>query len=499
MSKKDTQKPSGTVDRVEVAIIGAGFAGLAMAIALRQAGIQSFRIYERANELGGTWRDNQYPGAACDVQSHLYSYSFEPNPRWSRMFASAEEIQAYALHCVRKYNLRSATRLNTTIERAVYDDAQGRWTLEAACGHRVEARSIVIGTGGLSRPGFPKIDGIDDFEGAIFHSAEWQHDFDLRGKRGAVVGTGASAIQIIPAIAPEVASLTVFQRTPAWVIPKPDRAISTREQSLYARLPLLQKLQRARLYTQLDPRSVVFAYTPSLMKPVELHAKHYLRSVLRDPAIAEAMTPSYTIGCKRILMSNNYYQAFNRANVQLETGKDGAIARIVPEGIETADGRTHALDVIIMCTGFQSPDDLAPFEIVGRDGRSLAEVWGINAEAYKGTTIHGFPNLYMLVGPNVGLGHSSMILMIEAQVKYAVQAMKLLRSRDLKSVEVKAAAQASYNKAIHKRLERSVWATGCGAWYVNSEGRNTTLWPGSTTEFKWRMRNFDDDAYVLEI
>lgn len=482
-------------DIVDTAIIGSGFAGLAMAIQLQRAGLDNFRIYERADELGGTWRDNQYPGAACDVQSHLYSLSFEPNPLWSRMFACAEEIQAYVLHCVRTYDLRRRTRTNTTIVRADYNEETGRWLLRAADGHTIDARAIVSGTGGLSQPALPKIAGIDRFAGALFHSAQWDHSIDLRGKRVGVVGTGASSIQIVPAIASEVAKLTVFQRTPAWVLPKPDREISEREQNLYARFPILQRLQRARLYAKLDPRSVAFNNFPVLMKPFELEAKWHIRSAIKDEALAQALTPKYHIGCKRILMSNDYYPAMARDNVDLQTGTSGAIQEIVEEGILTADGTLHELDIIVMATGFQTGDSLAPFPIYGRDGQSLTECWGINAEAYKGTTVHGFPNLFILVGPNTGLGHSSMILMIEAQVGYTLQALQLLKSRGLRSLEVSRSAQSRYNERLHARLEKSVWATGCNAWYTNSEGRNTTMWPGTTTEFIYRMRDFDQDAY----
>lgn len=482
-------------DLLEVAIVGSGFAGLAMAISLKQADITNFRIYERASELGGTWRDNQYPGAACDVQSHLYSYSFEPNPLWSRMFAPATEIQDYVLHCIRKYDLRRHTTVNTTIVSSEWLNDQGVWRITTHDDQVIHARSLVTGTGGLSQPNYADIPGLDSFKGRCFHSATWDHSFDLRGKRVAVVGTGASAIQIVPAIADQVSKLTVFQRTPAWVLPKPDREISPREQHLYARIPALQKLQRARLYTQLDPRSVAFAYAPALMKPVEWRAKMYIRSIVNKRTTADALTPSYTIGCKRILMSNDYYQAFNKPNVRLETGSTGAIRSIIPEGVVTQDGRVHEVDAIIMCTGFQSADALAPFEIRGRYNRTLDQAWGNNAEAYKGTTVHGFPNMYMLVGPNTGLGHSSMILMIEAQVKYASQAIQFRRSRGLQSLDVTLSAQKAYNAAIHKRLDNTVWATGCGAWYTNSEGRNTTLWPGSTTEFKWMMRHFDESAY----
>lgn len=429
------------------------------------------------------------------MQSHLYSLSFEPNPLWSRMFACAEEIQAYMLHCVRKYDLRRRTRTGTNIVRAEFNEETGRWLLTSADGHTVDARSVVSGTGGLSQPGMPKIPGIDRFSGALFHSAQWDHNVDLRGKRVGVVGTGASAIQIVPALAPDVEKLTVFQRTPAWVLPKPDREISPREQSLYARFPFLQKLQRARLYATLDPRSILFNRFPAAMKPAEMQAKRHIRSAVKDEARADALTPSYQIGCKRILMSNDYYPAFARENVDLQTGATGAIRKIVPEGVITADGTLHELDVIVMATGFQSADALAPFEIRGRDGRSLSEVWGINAEAYRGTTVHGFPNLYILVGPNTGLGHSSLILMIEAQVGYALQALQLLKSRGLRSLEVSRSEQTRYNEDMQERLKRTVWATGCDTWYTNSEGRNTTLWPGSTTEFIYRMRHFDAEAY----
>lgn len=481
--------------RVQVAIVGSGFGGLGAAIALRQAGLSDFLILERGDEVGGTWRDNQYPGAACDVQSFLYSYSFEQWPYWRRAFAPAEQIFQYTLHCVSKYKLRPHVRLNAEVVSATWDEPSATWALRLADGREVVANHIILGTGGLSRPKLPEIPGIASFQGESFHTAQWNHDFDLSGRRVAVVGTGASSIQVVPAIAHKVGSLSVFQRTPAWVIHKPDRDISEREQRLYARFPALLNAQRARVYAQLDPRSVAFAVEPRIMKAFEFIAKRFLRSEVKDTALREKLTPSYRIGCKRILMSNEYYPALQRDNVEVITGADGAIAEVTPRGIRTADGREHALDCIVWATGFQEADALSPFPIYGVGGRSLQETWGINAEAYKGTSVHGFPNLYMLVGPNTGLGHSSMILIIEAQIRYLMQAIQWQLRTGADIIEVREEAQRRYNEKLMRRLAKTVWATGCNSWYTNSEGRNTTLWPGSTAEFELMMRKFDSRAW----
>lgn len=486
-----------TEEHVEVLIIGSGFGGLGAAIALKNAGIHDFVIAERANEVGGTWRDNRYPGAACDVQSFLYSYSFEQWPYWKRMFASAEQIFEYTLHCVDKYALRPHVRLQTEITSARWDDSERQWTAIAHDGRRFRARQLIVGTGGLSRPRLPEIPGIERFKGESFHTARWNHDYDLQGKRVAIVGTGASAIQIIPAIAELPQQLSVFQRTPAWVIHKPDRDVSEREQAIYQRFPRLLHAQRLRIMAQLEPRSAAFGVEPRLMIPFEAMAKRWIRQQVTDPKLREKLIPTYRIGCKRILMSNEYYPALQRPNVDVITGKDGAIVEITETGIRTADGRHTELDAIIWATGFQEADALAPFPIYGQDGRELSADWGTSPEAYKGTCVHGYPNLYLLVGPNTGLGHSSMIIMIEAQIRYLMQALAHQQATGVRALDVNADVQARYNARLMKRLDRTVWATGCNAWYTNAEGRNTTLWPGSTTEFEWMMRSFDPDAYTV--
>lgn len=482
-------------ERVHIAIVGSGFGGLGAAIALRQTGINDFAIYEKGDEVGGTWRDNQYPGAACDVQSFLYSYSFEQWPYWRRAFAPADQIFQYTLHCVSKYGLRPHVRLRSEIVEARWREEEANWLLRTSDGRTIVADHVVSATGGLSRPKLPQIPGIEKFQGEAFHTAKWNHDYDISGKRVAIVGTGASSIQVVPAIAHRVGKLSVFQRTPAWVIHKPDRDISPREQRLYAKFPALLRAQRARVYAQLDPRTVAFAIEPRLMQGFEMLAKRFVTAEVRDPVLREKLTPNYRIGCKRILMSNEYYPALQRDNVEVITGKDGAIVEVTEKGIRTADGREHELDCIIWATGFQEADALTPFPIFGRDGRELSEVWGINAEAYKGTSIHGFPNFYMLVGPNTGLGHSSMIIMIEAQIRYMMKALQWQKRVKADIIEVREAAQRSYNERIMKRLAKTVWATGCNSWYTNAEGRNTTLWPGSTTEFELMMSRFDPPAW----
>jgi cation diffusion facilitator CzcD-associated flavoprotein CzcO len=476
-----------------VLIIGAGFAGLGMAIRLRQSGIDDFTILERADGVGGVWRDNHYPGVGCDVESHLYSFSFEPNPNWTRQFARRDEILAYLNHCADKYAVRSHIRFNSGAKSARFDESTGIWTVETTDGKTLRARVVVSGSGhALSRPILPSVPGIDSFQGKLFHSARWDHSFPIEGKTVAVIGTGASAIQIVPAIAPKVGRMHLFQRTAPWIVPKPDRAISPRERDRFRRIPILQRLARQSIYVRREAFALGFIVEPRILKLAEhLVRRHIARSV-KDPTLRAKLTPSYRLGCKRILPTNDYYPALQRDNVELVT--DG-IREIRAHSIVTNDGIERPVDAIVCATGFEAAEATSPFEVRGVGGVELNTAWKDGIEAYLGTSVAGFPNMFMIVGPNTGLGHSSMILMIESHVEYVLSAIKTMRAQKLASVDVRAGVQKEYNARLQEKLPRTVWASGCVSWYQTKNGKNTTLWPGFTFEFRWKTRRFEPARY----
>ena len=468
-----------------VVIVGSGFSGLCMGIRLKRAGIDTFTILEKASALGGTWRDNDYPGAACDVQSHLYSFSFEPNPHWSRMFAEQREIRSYLERCAQKYDLLPHVRFNREVQSTAFDEATGTWTVTLASGEQMIADILIVATGGLSRPAYPDIAGIENFRGKIFHSARWDHRYDFADKRVGVIGTGASSIQFVPQIAPLVKQLAVFQRTPPWILPKPDRAISTGERRLYRVFPFLQWLYRIFLYWLLETRVLGFVVSPKLMLLVQKAALQYLTESVPDPQLLSKLTPNYTFGCKRVLISNDYYPALLRPNVEVV---DTGISEITESQVITRDGRKLELDALILGTGFRASEDAAPFAIRGRGGIDLNEHWKDGAQAYLGTTVAGFPNFFIISGPNTGLGHSSLVLMIESQVSHIVSAIRALCKRGARTIEVLREVEAAYNQRLQARLERSVWASGCTSWYRTKTGRNTTLWPHFTFVFRLLTR-----------
>lgn len=483
----------GAEDR-EIVIVGAGFAGLCMAIRLKRAGIDDFVVLERGERLGGTWRDNDYPGAACDVHSCLYSFSFEPNPGWSRAFAPQGEILAYLERCADKYGLRSHLRLGCGVEGASFDEASGRWTVRAEGGRVYRARFLVAGCGGLSQPSLPPIEGLSDFGGPIFHSARWRHDVSLEGKRVAVVGTGASAIQIVPALASKVEQLVVFQRTAPWVLPKLDGPIGARARALFGALPLSQRLVRLAHYLRNELSATGFVGHTRLLRLVERMARRHLAKSVPDRALRAKLTPDYRIGCKRILISDDYYPALQRPNVEFVTSP---VARVRAGSVEAADGRAYPVDAVVLATGFQAAEAAPPFEVRGRGGVDLACEWQGGPEAFLGTTMAGFPNLFLIVGPNTGLGHSSMVLMIESQAAYILSAIEAARARGLRFADVRRGAQERYNRALQRRLANTVWASGCASWYRTASGKNTVIWPGYTWEFRLRTRRFDPRDYEL--
>lgn len=480
-------------------IVGTGFSGLAMGILLKQAGIHDFTIFEKADDVGGTWRENHYPGAACDVPSHLYSFSFDPYPDWSHAFAPQGEILAYLQRCARKFDILPHVRFRSPVTAAEFDEPSGTWTVRAGAPGQaqvVRARALILGNGGLHVPAIPHIPGLERFQGARFHSACWDHSYDLRGKRVAVIGTGASAVQIVPAIAPQVAHLTVFQRTPPWIVPRPDRPYGPRERWLLRHLPGLQRLYRAGIYWSLEARGLGFVRAPAILRLIEPLVRASLRKSVPDPDLRRRLTPGYRLGCKRILLSDNYYPALQRSNVALCTTP---ITEILPRAVRTADGpdhHDHPVDAIVLATGFATAQYLAAVRVIGRGGRELNATWQEAPEAYLGITVAGFPNLFLLMGPNTGLGHNSMIFMIEAQARYALQAIQALRAHRLRSLEVRPPVQAAFNQELQARLRRTVWASGCQSWYLGRDGRNLALWPGLTISYYLRTRRLALTDYL---
>jgi cation diffusion facilitator CzcD-associated flavoprotein CzcO len=467
----------------KIVIIGTGFAGICMAIKLLEAGISDFIILEKSNEIGGTWRDNTYPGAACDVISHLYSFSFEPNPEWSRMFAQQEEILAYTRHCVDKYGLRPYIRFGKEVSGGTFDELTSMWHIHVKNQADVKASIWINGMGPLNRAVLPDLPGLDGFNGEIFHSAHWRRDVDLSGKRVAVVGTGASAIQIVPNIAHQVKELHLFQRTAAWVLPKPDRPMKEWEKKMFRSFPLTQRLYRLFYYWINELTVIALAKRPSLTRFIRLLASRHMKRARLSAELMEKLTPDYTIGCKRILPSNDFYPTFKLSHVHLHTK---GIERVRTQDVVTADGGHTEVDVIIMATGFMAAEFPSSFVVKGLQGRTLASTWTEGPEAYLGTAVSDFPNMFFIIGPNTGLGHSSMIIMIEAQVKYILSCITEMGRRSALQMNVKQTVQISYNEEIQQRLTGTVWNSGCVSWYRTSTGKNTSLWPGHTFEFMSR-------------
>jgi cation diffusion facilitator CzcD-associated flavoprotein CzcO len=477
----------------DIAIIGSGFSGLGMAIRLKQEGRDDFVVLERGDDVGGTWHFNTYPGCACDVPSHLYSFSFAPNPDWTQTYSPRPEIGAYLRRCADDFGVRPHVRLNTTVESAAWDGEEGRWRIETDRGE-ITARVLVAGMGPLAEPKIPDIPGLETFKGKSFHSARWDHEHDLSGARVASIGTGASAIQLVPEVQPDVAQLHVFQRTPPWVFPHRNRPVTRFERRLYRALPAAQRLVRGGVYAMREMAVLGFVKRPGLMRLVERVAKRHMREQISDPELLAKVTPDYTIGCKRILPSNKWYPALGKPNVELVT--DG-IAEVREHSIVTADGTEREVDTIIFSTGFQVTDMPVGKQVRGRDGQLLDEAWAGSPRAHLGSTVPGFPNLFMLLGPNTGLGHSSMVYMIESQIAYVLDALRTMERSGAAAVEVRPEAVASYNEAIEEQLDGTVWNTGCASWYLDDTGRNATLWPDWTWRFRQRTASFDAGSYEL--
>jgi cation diffusion facilitator CzcD-associated flavoprotein CzcO len=476
----------------DVAIIGSGFSGLGMAIRLKQAGLNDFLVLERAGEVGGTWQANTYPGCACDVPSHLYSFSFALNPDWTQTYSTQPEIWDYLRRCADEFGVRPHVRVNTAVEAATW--REDHWELETT-GGTVTARVLVAGMGPLTEPKIPAIPGLDDFPGPVFHSARWDHGSDLEGKRVASIGTGASAIQYVPAIQPEVARLHVFQRTPPWVLPHTNRPIRDWERRLFRAVPAVQRLLRAGIYAGREALVLGFVKHTGLMKVLERAARAHMARQIDDPELRAKVTPDYTIGCKRILPSNHWYPTLTKPNVELVT--DG-ISEVRGNRIVTADGREREVDAIVLGTGFEVTDIPAAHRVRGRGGTLLDDLWHGSPRAHLGTSVAGFPNLFFLLGPNTGLGHSSMVYMIESQIAHVMAALEHMRAHGAETIEVTEQAQARSNAELERRLEGTVWNSGCASWYLDRTGRNATIWPDWTWRFRRRVAQLDPSEYRLD-
>ena len=483
--------------RLGVAIIGAGFGGLGLGARLAQRGQRNFRIFDKASGVGGTWWVNHYPGCACDVPSHLYSLSFAPNPDWTRRFAPRAEIQHYLQHLSERFDLDNHLELDCGIERATWNARERVWELRDSQGRDWRAEVLVSAMGGLSRPAWPEIEGLEDFTGPVFHSQQWDDSVDLTGRRVAVIGTGASAAQFVPEIAPKVAHLDVYQRSPHWILPRPDSAISPARRRLYRRLPLLQKMARFGIWLISEARVPGLAWSTRLTGFHRWLAKRHLRRQVRDPELGRKLQPDYDIGCKRVILSSDFYPTLTRDNVTLI---DAGIRRIDTEAIICANGQRRPADVIILGTGFRATDPIPESMITGRDGIDLGKHWKKGPEAWRGVAVHGFPNLFMLLGPNTALGHNSVILMIEAQIEFVLRALDHRHRHGIDVLEIRGRAQREYNAWLHDKLAGTVWNSGgCSSWYLHPEsGRNTTLWPGFTWQYARMMRRFEPGDFHLQ-
>jgi len=469
-----------------VVIIGCGLAGMAAAIGLLRAGERDVVILERADEVGGTWRDNTYPGCACDVPSQLYSLSYAPRPDWSRSFATQDEIQSHLVSTSKRFGVRALVRFGVELQQARWDPVGLRWLLTTTSG-QLSADVLVSATGPLSEPAVPAVAGLELFRGKAFHSARWDHGHDLAGLRVAVLGTGASAIQLVPHVQRAASHLTVFQRTAPWVLPRRDRRISAAEKVLFRRVPWLQKLVRAGIYWGRESWVLGFTGRVPILAMAERRGRALLARTIADPVLRRALTPSYALGCKRVLQSNDYYPALAQDNVSVSTDR---VVEVRPHAVVTVDAQgeltAHPADTLIFCTGFRATDPPVAHRVTGADGRTLAQHWAEHGmQAYLGLGVTGFPNYFQLVGPNTGLGHSSIIIMIEAQVRYLIDLLQQMRLSRVAAVEPRPDVQQAYNDRLQRVMAGTVWSTGgCSSWYLDRHGRNTTLWPGSTFSFR---------------
>ena len=479
-----------------VVIIGTGFSGLGMAIQLKKAGVDDFVVLEKANDVGGTWRDNTYPGCACDIQSHMYSFSFEQNPKWTRSFPSQPEIWDYLRTVTDRYGLRRHIRFGQELTGARWDEDQQVWHVHTKSGQERTANFVVSGVGALHIPNIPKLPGIESFAGPTFHSATWNHDVDLRDKRIAVVGTGASAIQFVPRIAPVARQVHLFQRTAPWVMPKPDYPMPDWSRTLFRFVPGAQRLYRDAIYWLLEARALGFNGHPKLLQAAEGIAKRHMAKSIADPELRAKLTPDYRMGCKRVLVSNDYYPTLARDDVEVVTE---GVTEVREHGVVAADGTEREVDVIIFGTGFHVTDAFDNLDIIGRNDRNLGKEWSVEGmRTHLGITVSGFPNLFFLLGPNTGLGHNSVVFMIESQIRYVMDAIRLVEANRAAAIEVRPSVQERFNTDIQRQLVRGVWTQGgCTSWYLDAKGVNRTIWPGFTWRYWLRTRRVDPADFEL--
>jgi cation diffusion facilitator CzcD-associated flavoprotein CzcO len=480
-----------------VIVVGAGFSGIGMAIRMGQMGTDDFVVLDRGNDLGGTWRDNSYPGAACDVPSNLYSYSFALNPEWSSSFPSQGEIWDYMRRCVDHYGVADHLRFNHDIDEARWNEASRQWTVRAKSGEEYTAPVLVWAAGSLSEPSIPDFPGLEEFQGKVFHSARWEHGYDLTGQRVCVVGTGASAVQFVPQIQPLVEHLYLHQRTPPWLFPRKDRPVSTARKFIYRKFPASQRLSRLRIYLTFELLLAVFmGEAEGRKQTVRKRARAHLSQQVADASLRQTLQPDYEIGCKRILLSDDYYPSLTQPNVEVV---NSPVASFTAHEVVAEDGVARPVDVVIMGTGFEAAVPPYAEHIVGREGIRLSEVWKERGvEAYAGSTAVGFPNMFMMIGPNATLAHNSMIYMIESHINYVASALRFLARPGVGTVEVKPAVQRQFNETLQERLAHSVWVIGgCHSWYLDHRGRNTTLWPDHTWRFRRATRRFHPAEYIV--
>jgi cation diffusion facilitator CzcD-associated flavoprotein CzcO len=478
----------------DVVIIGAGFAGLGAAIRLAQHDVDDVVILERGARVGGTWRDNQYPGAACDIPSLLYSFSFAPKPDWPAAWSGSADILRYIDDMVERFGLAPKLRFNAEVTSARFDDKAGRWLVEVADGSRYSARAVVSASGPLANPGLPDIPGRDEFTGITMHSARWDHTVDLAGKRVAVIGTGASSVQIVPEIVEQAASVKVFQRTPGWVLPRPNLPQPGWLSTVYSRVPPAQALSRQAMFFGHEAMALALVWNTPATTVIERVAKLNLRRQVKEPWLRRQLTPDFRPGCKRMLMTSDFYPALQRENCSLITWP---IVKIVPDGIRTAEGIEHHVDVIVFATGFAISNAGTPFPVTGRDGRLLGEEWSTGAYAYKSVNVAGYPNLFFTFGPNSGPGHNSALVYMESQLTYAAKAIKTILDHDLHSLDVRRDRQDEHNRGIQNRLGRTTWNSGCSSWYLTADGFNATMYPGFATQYRRQMSKLDLDDYEV--
>lgn len=470
-----------TNNNLRIAIIGAGFSGLCAAIKLKLAGFTDFTLYEKGDDVGGVWRANTYPGAACDVFWHLYSYSFEPGVGFTCPYPEQAEIQDYQRYCAVKYQLYPHIQFNTEVESLRFQEESAQWLLTTKDGQQHHYDAVISGVGQLSRPKMPAIKGMDTFKGHSFHSAEWDHDYALAGKRVAVIGTGASAIQFIPRIAPEVAQLNVFQRSAPYLLPRFQREYSALTRWVFKHVPWYRNVMRHAIFQLADSSASAFIDQSRASKVLKQVSLWHLHRQVKDPALRQKLTPDYPVGCKRVLFASDYFPTYERDNVNLITQ---GIKRITEAGVVTQEGTEHEVDVIIYGTGFHATDFLAPIKVKGRRGLALEKRWQKGAEAYLGITVDGFPNLFLCYGPNTNLGGNSIIYMIECQVNYILQCLEAIRAGQFTTMEVRQEVMRDYNIQLTKELDKTVWSQNCTSWYHNAEGKITNNWPGTNERYR---------------